>query len=47
MSVAQKGGGAMRIIVITIGVLGLIAMGCSKKEQPSSGGTDEGDRSRQ
>jgi len=32
----------MRIIVITIGVLGLIAMGCSKKEQPSVGGTDEG-----
>ncbi len=32
----------MRIIVITIGVLGLIAVGCTKKEQPSAGGTDEG-----
>ena len=42
MSVAQKADGAMRIIVITIGVLGLIAMGCSKKEKMDGAGTDEG-----
>jgi len=29
-------------VIIAIAVLGLLAMGCSKKEQPSSGGTDEG-----
>ncbi len=29
-------------IIIAIAVLGLLVMGCSKKEQPSSGDTDEG-----
>jgi len=32
----------MRNIVIAIGVLGLIAMGCSKKANPGGAGTDEG-----
>jgi len=32
----------MRNIFILIAVLGLIGVGCSKKEQPSSGGSDEG-----
>jgi len=32
----------MRNIFILIAVLGLIGVGCSKKTQPSSGGTDEG-----
>ncbi|NNE18725.1 MAG: hypothetical protein HKN10_09625 [Myxococcales bacterium] len=27
--------------IIAIAVLGLVAMGCSKKEQPSGGGTDD------
>lgn len=29
-------------VIIIVAVLGLIAMGCSKKEQPASAGTDEG-----
>lgn len=29
-------------VIIAIAVLGLLAMGCSKKERPSGGGTDEG-----
>ncbi|MGB3051687.1 MAG: DUF4019 domain-containing protein [Polyangiales bacterium] len=32
----------MRNIMIAIGVLGLIATGCSKKEKPAGAGTDEG-----
>ena len=34
----------MRNIVIAIGVLGLIAMGCSKKEKPAGAGTLFADR---
>ena len=29
-------------VIIAIAVLGLLAMGCSKKERPSGGGIDEG-----
>jgi hypothetical protein len=29
-------------VITAIAVLGLLAMGCSQKEQPSSGGTNEG-----
>lgn len=29
-------------VIIAIAVLGLLAVGCSKKEQPSRGGADEG-----
>lgn len=32
----------MRNIVVAIGVLGLIGMGCSKKETAGGGGTEEG-----
>ena len=38
----MDGEGAMRNILITIGLVGIMAMGCSPKEKPGAAGTDEG-----